>query len=1068
MRSERSKIQLPGTAGRTEQLEYVTLDDGPSGSSFVGTGSGDAITSRGENNTFFGVSTGSKLSQGTNNVLVGTGAGGRAQSLSDVVAIGSTAVQDALSCSRIVAAGSGAGKNLQNSKEVVAVGHSSGTGKDVVRSVSIGSFAGHNANGMHAGCFVGHRAGMDLQWTTRCVGIGSGSLELSGNVVDSVMVGAQSGKTIKSISNVVAIGAGAMNDVGCADTRFNTVVGAQAAQKMCGDENTIMGYSAASNVHGDEMTIVGSRAAQSLTGTASVIIGANLCNDVTVVDTSTVIGHDIQPADQGVGPVAYRNSVFIGNGLRIAEDEYEGSLVIGVGNNRFIQASQSGNMSLLSNSVFVGEQDLASFLVGSQSSQQLFVRTTGADIDSNGKSFNTAFRSIKYACSKAEAGQTVVVEGGDYYEDNPIHVPADVSIVGQDLRSTYVYPQNRRKHMFFVNNGVYISNIRILNLRRPAYGMSFPCSQVDCTIQNGGVFEIEPIYSEKYLDPVTGNVTTAPSILVEPPPNGTTAVVTCTLDAATGEINGYQIIDPGSGYTRRPHISIPAQEKVFIFRSPYINNCTIISQGVFDTSGTLLMNGQTVYPLDLQGKNIDEQGGGGALLVDGNLVDSTSPLKSMLGGVYTAISHGAIAHWCINQGFSQLVSCYTHFPYIGFLCSAGGQMSISNSVCDFGVYGLRSEGYWPDPIATISVTNVTGSSVSGTLQNVGDRKPDIGSSVLVGTSWYRVSGAIRTGNVVELTFSPGIPAVSPGYIMEVFTSSRMYTGSFLFEFCGSGMSYNALPEYGGVPDPGKQVNFVPPGVVYHTSSDERGNMKVGDSFYVDQLTGSVQVSGNVDITGIERLGPFVRSGTPQGEAIEEITSAPNLVDSTGIVSDVAVSTSAAVKSYVDQRAVPVGGNLRQVLAKTSSNDYQYDWTSLQRSDVGLDNVLNAEQIPVSAYNQPQGVPRLDATANLSKALVGLDNVLNVEQIPVSAYNQPQGVPRLDATANLSKALVGLENVLNVEQIPVSAYDQAGGVAQLSATGGLRANVELVSPSGNVFILTVDDDGTLGTVQLPVV
>jgi hypothetical protein len=1057
MNAPRSKIELPGTSGRMEQLEYVTLDDGPTGSSFVGTDSGGAITSRGENNTFFGVSTGSKLSQGTNNVLVGTDAGGRAQDISDVVAIGSTAVQDALSCSRIVSAGTGAGKNLRNATEVVTIGYSSGTGKDASQSVSVGSFAAHNADGMHAGCFIGHRAGMDLQSTTRCVGIGAGSLELSGNVVDSVMVGAQSGKTITSISNVVAIGAGAMNDVGCADTRFNTVVGAQAAQRMCGDENTVMGYSAASNVRGDEMTIMGSRAAQSLTGTASVIIGANLCNDVSVVDTSTVIGHDIQPINPGQDPVTYRNSVFIGNGLRIAEDEYEGSLVIGVGNNRFIQASQSGDMSLLSNSVFVGGQDLASFLVGSQSSQQLFVRTNGADIDSNGKSFNTAFRSIKYACSKAEAGQTIVVEGGEYYEDNPVYVPEDVSIVGQDLRSTYVYPLNRRKHMFFVNNGVYISNIRILNLRRPAYGMSFPCSQVDCTIQNGGISEIISIYSEKYLDP--------PSILVEPPPDGTTAVVTCTLDAVTGEINGYQIIDPGSGYTRRPHISIPAQKKVFIFRSPYINNCTIISQGVFDTNGNLFRNGQTAYPLDLEANDIDEQGGGGALLVDGNLVDSTSPLKSMLGGVYTAISHGAIAHWCINQGFSQLVSCYTHFPYIGFLCSAGGQMSISNSVCDFGVYGLRSEGYWPNPIATISVTNVTGSSVTGTLQNVDDRKPDIGSSVLVGTSWYRVSGAIRTGNAVELAFSPGVPTVSPGYIMEVYTSSRMYTGSFLFEFCGSGMSYNALPEYGGVPDPGKQVNFVPPGVVYHTSSDERGNMKVGDSFYVDQLTGSVQVSGNVDITGIERLGPFFRGGTPQGEAIEEITNRTDLKDSTGIVSDVAVSTSAAVQFYVDQRAVPAAGNFRQVLAKTSNNDYQYDWTSLQKSDVGLDNVLNVAQIPVSAYNQPQGVPRLDATAKLSKTLVGLDNVLNVAQIPVSAYNQPQGVPRLDATGKLSKTLVGLDNVLNVEQIPVSAYDQAGGVAQLSATGGLTANVELVSPSGNTFILTVDDDGTLGTIQL---
>jgi len=1022
METTRSKIELPGTSGRTEQLDYVILDDGPSGSSFVGTGSGDAATSKGQNNTFFGVSTGSKLSQGTDNVLVGTEAGGRAQNLVNVVAIGSTAVQDALACSRIVAAGSGAGKNLQNSKEVVTIGYSSGTGKDATQSVSVGSFAAHNANGIHAGCFVGHKAGIHLQSTTRCVGIGAGSLGLSGNVVDSVMVGAQSGRGIQNISNVVAIGAGAMNDVGCGDTKFNTVVGAQVAQRMCGDENTIMGYSTASNLHGDEMTIVGSRTAQTIRGNASVIIGANLCNEVSNIETCTVIGHDIKPAaDPGQGDVAYRNSVFIGNNLRISPDEYEESLIIGVGNNRFIQASQT-EMSLLSDSVLVGGQDLATFLSGSSSTKQIFVRTTGSDANT-GTSFTNAFLSIKEACNVAQVGQTIVVEAGQYYEENPILIPPDVSLVGQDLRSTLVYPKNKQNHMFFVTNGVYISNIRILNLRRPAYGMCFPCSHVDCTIQGGGLSEIIPLYS------ATG-YTTAPTILVESPPTGgTTATVTCTIDPLTTEISAYYITDPGSGYTRRPHISIPPppDQMVTIVRSPYINNCTIISQGVFRNDGSLMYNGTIQYPIDLVAEDIDEQGGGGAMLVDGNLVKAESPLRSMLGGVYTTISHGGIAHWCINEGFAQLVSCYTHFPYIGFLCSGGGQMSISNSVCDFGEYGLRSEGYWPDPISVLTVTAVTASNIVGTLTS--GRKPDIGSSLYDGTAWYRVSGSSLVGQQVTLACTPGVPNVAVNSTLNIYTSSRLYTGSFLFEFCGSGISYNALPEYGGIPDPNKQVTSVSPGVVYHTSSDELGNMKVGSSFYIDQLSGTVSLTGSVDITGIERLGPFVRNGTQQGVAIEEISSLIDLTDSTGASSDLSVSTTAAVKSYVDQRSVPIAGNQRQFLAKASNADYDLTWTSLQKSDVGLDNVLNTQQIPTSAYNQPNGVPRLDGGGKLTKTLVGLDNVINTEQIPVSAYNA------------------------------------AGGVPQLSATKGVTANVELTSPSGLTYILTVDDDGNLGTIQL---
>jgi len=560
-------------------------------------------------------------------------------------------------------------------------------------------------------------------------------------------------------------------------------------------------------------------------------------------------------------------------------------------------------------------QVLESFVQNGTSTKHIFVRTSGSDTN-DGSSPSTALHSIKHACSIAQGGQTIVIEAGKYYEDNPIFVPPDTSIEGQDLRSTHIYPNNNQKHMFFVSNGVYITNLRILNLRRPAYGMSFPCSQVDCDLQNGSISRIIALHS------ATG-YSSPPSILVESPPTGgTTATITCTLDTETSQIKEYIITNPGSGYTRRPHISIPppSDQQVFITRSPYINNCTIITQGLFQNDGNIIYNGTVVYPIDLEAQNVDQQGAGGALMVDGNIVHPQSPLKSMLGGVYTAICHGGIVHWCINQGFAQLVSCYTHFPYIGFLCSSGGQMSISNSVCDFGDYGLRSEGYWPIAISTLEVTSVSVSSIIGTLTN--GRRPDVDSVLYDGTSWYRVTGSSIQGSTVTVTFSPSIPNVAPGESVNLYVSSRLYTGSFLFEFCGAGISWNALSVNGGVADPNKQVTSTVPGVCYHTSSDERGNMKVGSSFYVDQVSGTVSLVGNVNVTGIERLGPFVRGGIPRGVAIEEITSETSLIDSTGIVSDLAVSTSAAVQAYVDQQieanAVSQQGLISELQANVSS------------------------------------------------------------------------------------------------------------------------------------------------------
>lgn len=91
-----------------------------------------------------------------------------------------------------------------------------------------------------------------------------------------------------------------------------------------------------------------------------------------------------------------------------------------------------------------------------------------------GRTIDRPFATIKYACSQATSGSTIFVKTGTYSEQLPITVPAGVSIVGDELRTTVVQPAagfsddgitpNNRSRMFLVNNATTIRNMTLTGL----------------------------------------------------------------------------------------------------------------------------------------------------------------------------------------------------------------------------------------------------------------------------------------------------------------------------------------------------------------------------------------------------------------------------------------------------------------------------------------------------------------------------------------------------------------------------------------------------------------------------
>lgn len=67
-----------------------------------------------------------------------------------------------------------------------------------------------------------------------------------------------------------------------------------------------------------------------------------------------------------------------------------------------------------------------------------------------------------------EIASTIYLKTGDYTINNPVEVPKNVSIIGDNLKNTSVRPKNKTSDMFYVNNNGYISDITFRDHLQPA------------------------------------------------------------------------------------------------------------------------------------------------------------------------------------------------------------------------------------------------------------------------------------------------------------------------------------------------------------------------------------------------------------------------------------------------------------------------------------------------------------------------------------------------------------------------------------------------------------------------
>jgi len=353
--------------------------------------------------------------------------------------------------------------------------------------------------------------------------------------------------------------------------------------------------------------------------------------------------------------------------------------------------------------------------------------------DSLGSPFLTIKRAVQVAILYLETNPTervcIFVKSGDYTEDNPIHCPKRLTIIGDNLRSVTVRPQNTNQDIFHLQNADYLSGMTFRDHVSPAAAVAFP----------------------------TG---------------GTDAITT----------------------------------------SPYVQNCSSIT-----TTGT-------------------------GMKIDGNLAGGT---KSMVSDSYTQVNAGGTGVHILNGGYAQLVSLFTICTQTGVLVESGGYCSITNSNSSFGTFGLVADGLINDSLTGV----VEGADQIGTnilLSGLSER-PNTRQSLSFdgGTTWFLVlASTALDGDQSVVTIGPALNIAEADQTPVIFaTRSAINASSHTFEWVGTGndlITANPTISPSAQPIQDNEVVELNNGIVVFTSTDQRGDFRIGDELTINGSSGTIE------------------------------------------------------------------------------------------------------------------------------------------------------------------------------------------------------------------------------------
>jgi len=444
-------------------------------------------------------------------------------------------------------------------------------------------------------------------------------------------------------------------------------------------------------------------------------------------------------------------------------------------------------------------------------SNTFYVAKNGSD--SNDGGLNTPFLTIKAAMTAATAlggNISVRVASGTYVEDNPITIPPKSALMGDNLRTVNILPLNVATDMFYMTNGTYVWGVTLKNY----LGAAFAYDPATPT---------QDVFVSPYIQNITSSTTTGTGCRID-------GSLVSNISTKAMHLGFYTIINRGgigvdmlnSAYGQ--HVNIYPIACDIGLRTRYGAFCTL--NGSDCSIGNFGLVSEGIGPLQTSGNTVGYSTGG-------NFVISNSSLSNVQPNVNTVmVINDADYDTTSSTTLTIAVQVATLTIGTGLSYSAGQNVIIDYDSVNFLTGTVQS---YNSGTGTL-IVDATGTNGSGTYSAWDVNLFPI-NYYTIDTILLNTPSAGNTTVVIQETFTANLV---PNTGVEFYTRSAIIASAHTFEYIGAGTNpATALPQYGGIPVSDQEVVEVNGGVVTFTSTDHKGNFKVGSGFTVNQATGTV-------------------------------------------------------------------------------------------------------------------------------------------------------------------------------------------------------------------------------------
>jgi len=518
---------------------------------------------------------------------------------------------------------------------------------------------------------------------------------------------------------------------------------------------------------------------------------------------------------------------------------------------------------------------------GVQTKNAIWVSMNGLDSNS-GLLEGDAKQTIGGAAAIAQTGDTIIVRSGVYKENNPIGLRTEVTVSGEDLRLVTVVPLNVNKDVFQVRAGCLIQNMNFAGVTSPTNhprcgAVAFPptaegvATGLDYQAETGytalgpanqGPDRVDPTKGGRWRSPYVRNCTNfmTGSIGMKIDGDYVNAAFTGTNDLGQDlksmvcdsftqyNENGIGVSLTNNAYAQLVSIfTIGCDVAIFAGSggqcdltnsNSSFGNFGLKADGVGDvefigTTDSSTISGEDVFiinsvtdtagnfrkPFDGQGAyfhiNLDDYPDTNATGI------MTQPLQFVRS---IEIIDGGNGY---NQGAPPVVTVQSPQGPESILPEFSANVSAAGSISSVDVIA-SGRNFLPTQELTVTFSS-------------GNATGKVNTDPILYTVSEATEPVAQTG-LSTVTFNEFIPyAVGVGVTSEFVRLSRIITSSHSFEYVGAGTDLNrANPFQGGEPIPENEIVSINGGQVPYTSTDQKGNFRIGDGLTIDQTTSTIR------------------------------------------------------------------------------------------------------------------------------------------------------------------------------------------------------------------------------------